>query len=136
LRNNKRPLNRDFSNISSASNDSPSSKKSRLIVSFTDENINNCAQNNIIFDNQEIESETESIKNLCRELNVKPVMKPKISNESFLFNIDDQQVIKDTLYKQLEQQNEIDTLTQENENKCADLNNKIKKVKKKKFFLF
>lgn len=133
LRNDKRSINRDFSNFSSASNDATSSKKSRLMVSFTDENIINCAQNNIVYDTLEIDSDSDSMKNLSLKLNVPQVMQPKISNESLLFNIDDQQVLKDTRYEQLE--NEINTLTQENENKCADLNNKIKKVKKN-FFLF
>ena len=103
------------------------------MVSFTDENIINCAQNNIVYDTLEIDSDSDSMKNLSLKLNVPQVMQPKISNESLLFNIDDQQVLKDTRYEQLE--NEINTLTQENENKCADLNNKIKKVKKN-FFLF
>lgn len=133
MRNDKRSINRDFSNFSSASNDATSSKKSRLMVSFTDENIINCAQNNIVYDTLEIDSDSDSMKNLSLKLNVPQVMQPKISNESLLFNIDDQQVLKDTRYEQLE--NEINTLTQENENKCADLNNKIKKVKKN-FFLF
>ena len=134
MRNNKRTINRDFSNFSSASNDAPSKKKSRLIVSFTDENIINCAQNNIVIDTLEIESDSESMKNLSLKLGVPQVMQSKISNESMLYNIDDQQVKNDTQYEQLI--NEINTLTQENENERADLNNKIKKVKKKNFFIF
>jgi hypothetical protein len=96
-------------------------KKSRLILSFTSEDINKIAEESMIHNlDQEIESDSESIKELNKQYSIPQIIRPQIDDQSLLINVD--HLIST---KELEEAKKIQ---HQYEVKCKALESKIEQV--------